>query len=263
MHLRISKYHGTGNDFILIDNRKPLFSGGEDMVKHLCHRRFGVGADGLILLQNKEGYDFEMVYFNADGKTSSMCGNGGRCIAAFAHRLGIIAENATFLAADGPHNARILSYDETSHQAVVSLHMQNVTDIQKGEDYYFLNTGSPHYVTYVDDVSTVSVNDVGKKIRNSERFRQIGTNVNFVQETDNVLNIRTYERGVEEETWSCGTGVTAAALVTAYKSGHQGAYNIETPGGSLKVHFEKNGNGFKNIFLEGPAVLVFDGEINN
>jgi len=262
MRLPFFKYHGTGNDFILIDNRAALFRGDTTAIKHLCHRRFGIGADGLILLQDKPGYDFEMVYYNADGNTSSMCGNGGRCITAFAARLGIIKDHTNFMAVDGPHQAKIISYDPLNHEAIVSLQMKDIEQVEKGKDFYFLDTGSPHYVTYVDEISTVNVNEEGEKVRNNQRFKEKGTNVNFVQEQNETLQVRTYERGVEAETWSCGTGVTASALVTALKNDHAGFYQVETPGGSLRVYFEKAGQGFKNVFLQGPATFVFDGNIN-
>jgi len=263
MQLSFSKYHGTGNDFILIDNRLHTFRDGDaSLVRKLCHRRFSIGADGLILLQEKSGYDFEMVYFNSDGRPSSMCGNGGRCIAAFAARLGIIGTSADFLASDGPHHAKVDSYDASTHEAVVSLKMKNVDFIEHGDGYHFLDTGSPHYVTFVKDVKSLNVAAEGRKIRNSSRFVQEGTNVNFAQLKDDALHIRTYERGVEDETWSCGTGVTAAALVTALQAGRVDPVNVETPGGSLQVSFETEGTGFKNIVLKGKATFVFDGFVN-
>jgi diaminopimelate epimerase len=262
MQLHFSKYHGTGNDFILIDNRQlPIQNIPVENIRHLCHRRFGIGADGLILLQNKEGYDFEMIYFNSDGNLSSMCGNGGRCIVAFARKLGIISNHAKFIAVDGDHTAEIISYNIKSNEAEVSLEMADVKEIEKGDGFYFLNTGSPHYVTLVENVEYLNVDAEGKKIRNSPRFIKEGTNVNFVQRENDLLHVRTYERGVEEETWSCGTGVTAAALVAGLQDENKNSVKLKTPGGPLQVLFERDGNGFKNIFLQGAATHVYDGMI--
>jgi diaminopimelate epimerase len=256
------KYQGTGNDFIMVDNRNRVFDPERvDLVRSICNRRFGIGADGLILLQSVPGYDFEMVYFNADGNISSMCGNGGRCITAFARKVGIITDKASFIAVDGPHTATIDKYDAVHHLAQVSLKMADVKNVKTGNDYYFLNTGSPHYITYVNDVAAVDVDAEGRKIRNSPEFRKEGTNVNFISESNGMLHIRTYERGVEAETLSCGTGVTAAALVAGLKRKKDGSVQLMTEGGQLDVAFEAAGDGFKNIFLIGPAAFVFEGVI--
>ncbi|HHM21915.1 MAG TPA: diaminopimelate epimerase, partial [Bacteroidetes bacterium] len=174
-NLPFHKYQGAGNDFILIDNRQLLFAPDDDLVRLMCHRRFGIGADGLILLQNKKGYDFEMIYFNADGRKSTLCGNGGRCVAAFARQLGIVQNTTTFLATDGPHQA-ILHDDEW-----VDLQMGNVEQIEQGEDYFILNTGSPHYVVFVEDLRDINVKETGQAIRYSDRFRKEGINVDFVE----------------------------------------------------------------------------------
>lgn len=227
------------------------------MVAKLCDRRFGIGADGLMLLQNKEAYDFEMVYFNSDGNTSSMCGNGGRCIVAFANRLGIIKDKAHFIATDGPHDALV-------KENRVSLKMNDVKEIEKNKEFCFLNTGSPHYVKFVEDVEKYNVFEEGKKIRYNERFKKEGTNVNFIERKPNSLYVRTYERGVEDETYSCGTGVTAAALIAAISNKSTAEYycDIQTLGGNIKVSFKKNpGGSFSDIWLEGPAEFVFKGEI--
>jgi len=256
------KYQGTGNDFIMVDNRNRVLDQGRiDLVRDLCNRRFGIGADGLILLQTIAGYDFEMVYFNADGNISSMCGNGGRCITAFARKLGIISDKASFIAVDGPHTAIIEKYDPVNHLAHVSLKMGDVKNIRTGDGYYFLNTGSPHYITFVNDVAVIDVDAAGRKIRNSDEFRKEGTNVNFISESSGLLHIRTYERGVEAETLSCGTGVTAAALVAGMKKKLDGPVRLMTAGGQLEVAFQADGDGFKNIFLRGPAAFVFEGVI--
>lgn len=252
------KYEGTGNDFIMIDNRNhQLKDISTDWVAKLCNRHFGIGADGLILLQNKQGYDFEMVYYNSDGNQSSMCGNGGRCIVEFARMLGIVKKSANFIAIDGEHKAIVnVGYN--------SLQMQNVNEIELQADYSFLNTGSPHYVLWVNDINNYPVYEEGKKIRNNKRFKAEGTNVNFIEQQGDYLFVRTYERGVENETFSCGTGVTAAALIAALKN--NGAFlnycNIKTLGGNLKVSYKKQtDNFFTDIWLEGPATFVFKGEI--
>ncbi|HEX8515783.1 MAG TPA: diaminopimelate epimerase [Bacteroidia bacterium] len=259
MHIRFSKYQGTGNDFIIIDNREMKFDRkNHELVAKLCHRRFGIGADGLMLLQAVQGFDFEMVYYNSDGRESSMCGNGGRCIVEFARSLGLVKEKALFLATDGEHEALI-------GQGHISLKMNNVSKIEQGASYAFLNTGSPHYVTFVNDVENYNVYEQGKDIRYNDRFRAEGTNVNFVEKKYNELFVRTYERGVEGETYSCGTGVTAAALVASLKNvaTADNYCDIKTLGGKLKVIFNKHrDNSFTDIWLEGPATLVFTGEVN-
>lgn len=258
MHLSFYKYQGTGNDFILVDNRLNEITLTNEQVKFLCDRRFGIGADGLMLLELEPGTDFKMVYYNSDGNTSSMCGNGGRCITAFAKHLGIIDNKAKFLAIDGMHEATI---DENE---IVSLKMQDVKSVESGDDFFYLNTGSPHYVKLVNDIEAYDVKNIGASIRNNERFKEVGTNVNFIERTDDRLFVRTYERGVEDETYSCGTGVTAAAIVAAIKGISNGKNNclIKTLGGDLEVKFERVlEQNFYNIWLIGPAVKVFTGTI--
>lgn len=257
MQLKCYKYQGTGNDFVIIDNREKNISLTVEQIRWLCDRRFGIGADGLMLLELEPGVDFKMVYFNSDGNESSMCGNGGRCITAFAKKLGIITTEAKFLAIDGMHESKIT-------EDIVSLKMNDVRDVEVGEDYFYLNTGSPHYVKFVKDIETFDVFTEGKKIRYNERFKAEGTNVNFIERKANELFVRTYERGVENETLSCGTGVTAAALVAGFKglSTDKKSCAIKTLGGNLNVKFEKVlENTFYNIWLEGPAVFVFSTQI--
>lgn len=254
MQLKCYKYQGTGNDFVIIDNREKTVSLTTEHIRLICDRRFGIGADGLMLLELEPGIDFKMVYFNSDGNESSMCGNGGRCITAFAQRLGIISTEAKFLAIDGMHEAKI-------RKDQVSLKMNDVRDMEVGDDYFWLNTGSPHYVKFVKDIETVDVVTEGRKIRYNDRFKEEGTNVNFIERKEHELFVRTYERGVENETLSCGTGVTAAALVAAFKgmSTDKKNCNIHTLGGKLNVTFEKVlENTFYNIWLEGPAMFVFE-----
>lgn len=258
MTVKFYKYQGTGNDFILIDNRaEGLNKQDRELVAHLCHRRFGIGADGLIYLQNRTGYDFEMVYFNSDGNESTMCGNGGRCLVRFAHDLGVIGNTCKFMAIDGEHDGHILP------DGTVSLKMKDVEAIKNYNNDFVLNTGSPHYVSFVNGVEHYPVVQDAKAIRYNDTFKSEGINVNFVEKlSDCDIYVRTYERGVEDETYSCGTGVVASSLAFATKSGQiMNQVNIQTPGGELQVRFEANGYGYRNIYLIGPAVRVFEGEV--
>ncbi len=259
MQVLLHKYQGTGNDFIIIDNRKTNITLSEEQVAWLCHRRFGIGADGLMMLEQAEGYDFRMVYYNSDGKESSMCGNGGRCLSAFAHRQGIASRNLHFTACDGEHFAEIIS--QTGNTTLVRLKMNDVDTIEQTEEAFILNTGSPHYVCIVEDVQSIDVYHAGKEIRYSETFKPHGLNVNFVQIMQpGVLFVRTYERGVEDETFSCGTGVTASALAYS-KIKDIRKVAIITKGGNLQVEFEVDKTGYRNIYLEGNADYVFQTEI--
>ncbi|NGF55995.1 diaminopimelate epimerase [Parapedobacter sp. SGR-10] len=256
--IKFYKYQGAGNDFILIDNRKGDFDRkNEDLVHRLCDRRFGIGADGVMLLQDAENYDFEMVYYNADGREGSMCGNGGRCIVAFARDLGITHEKTDFLAVDGKHQASI-------HGDQVNLGMIDVEQVDKDGEAFVLNTGSPHYITLVEDLARYAVYEKGKAIRNNERYREKGINVNFVEKEGEGYFVRTFERGVEDETLACGTGATAAAMAMAIHENREGS--IEMPirvlGGQLTISFLKEGNRFSQVYLKGPAQFVFEGEIN-
>lgn len=257
MKIKFYKYQGAGNDFILIDNREKISH--EFTVQHIkkmCDRHFGIGADGLMLLNNKDGFDFEMIYFNADGNEGSMCGNGGRCIVQFASNMGIKKNEYKFLATDGVHEAKIDLNKE------VSLKMNDVTDVDFSMDHYVLDTGSPHYVKFVGDVQDLNVVSDGSKIRNSREFSEKGINVNFVQTLDDDhIFVRTYERGVEDETLSCGTGVTASALMAAHNDNGFNHVEVRTKGGHLSVEFDKiSDSEFRNIWLSGPATFVFSGE---
>lgn len=261
MQLNFFKYEGAGNDFILIDNRNQTFQSHNDpeLIKKLCDRHFGIGADGLMVLQLKEGFDFEMIYFNADGREGSMCGNGGRCIAAFASHLELIKNETTFLAVDGPHHAIISAKGDW-----VSLQMADVQDIRKDVEAFVLNTGSPHYVLPVTELQNKDVYQEGKAIRYNDTYKDLGINVNFVQDMGDHYFVRTYERGVEKETLACGTGVTAVAMAMARKKGLSGMIQtaIRVPGGKLQVNFNYEGDKFSDVFLEGPATFVFLGAIN-
>lgn len=254
MEFNFIKYQGTGNDFVLIDNRAEFFPKKDvALIAKICHRRFGVGADGLILLESHMNLDFKMVYFNSDGNESSMCGNGGRCIVHFANSLEIVEGKCSFEAVDGMHHA-------SSDKDFVSLQMNDVKNIQVGEDHVFLDTGSPHHVEIVSELETFDVVSEGRKVRN-DIYKKEGSNVNFVKKIeDAVFSVRTYERGVEDETLSCGTGVTAVAIAM-FETGQTESKKIvlKTLGGDLQVRFTKEDNVYNNIYLEGPAVQVFKG----
>lgn len=258
MHFHFFKYQGTGNDFVVLDNRSLTFpKNNTKLIASLCDRRFGIGADGLMLLENDNSTDFKMVYYNADGNESSMCGNGGRCLVAFAKHLGIIGQETTFIAVDGLHHATINAED------VVSLQMKDVTEIAIASDYVFLNTGSPHHVQLVDNLESFPVVTEGAKLRYSDLYGQAGSNINFVKTiSDAEFSIRTYERGVEDETLSCGTGATAVAIAmhaTGKTKAEIIAINVE--GGKLQVQFSEENGIYTNVHLIGPAKLVFAGEI--
>lgn len=255
------KYQGAGNDFILIDNRKGAFDADNvDLVTKLCDRRFGIGADGLMLLNDTKNpeisHDFEMQYFNADGREGSMCGNGGRCIVAFARDLGMVVDNTVFLAVDGIHHADI-RLDQ------VNLGMIDVTEVHRDGAAYVLDTGSPHYVAFVENLSDLDVYREGYAIRNNQTYAREGINVNFIEKESNGYFCRTFERGVEDETFACGTGATAAAMTVAIAEGRTGA--IEVPirvvGGQLYISFYRKDDRFEHVYLKGPARFVYKGEV--
>ncbi len=264
MIVNFQKYQGTGNDFVLIDNRNKKLTPenfGQKQIAFLCHRRFGIGADGLMLVEKSELYDFEMKYYNSDGNLGSMCGNGGRCIVAFAKKVGAFEGNIIrFIASDGEHEAQIY---ESDNQIFVKLKMQDVSEIIESEIFTFLNTGSPHHIEFVENTELVDVFTKGKAIRYDKQAYPNGTNVNFVQVAGNQINVRTYERGVEDETYSCGTGVVASSIATFVKNPSlKNEFEINTKGGNLKVSFSpKTENSFENIWLEGAATFVFEGNI--
>jgi len=258
MVISFEKYHGTGNDFIMIDGRGPDFQIPDKAeIARLCDRRFGIGGDGLIIIRDSDQYDFKMLYYNADGGEGTLCGNGGRCAVAFCSKLGIIGKTTHFDAIDGLHRATI------SKSGNIQLEMNDVSDIQTLSDHYELDTGSPHYVKFVDRVENMDVFRLGSEIRNNQQYGKDGINVNFVTETGDGLYVRTYERGVENETWSCGTGVVASAICAAFKSNtDKKSFPVQTRGGKLEVSFVKSGTmKFERIVLSGPAAFVFKGKL--
>ncbi|MEA3445888.1 MAG: diaminopimelate epimerase [Bacteroidota bacterium] len=266
MKIDFFKYQGTGNDFIIIDNRGLEYNLSKKQVAYLCNRRFGIGADGLMLLENHDNLDFEMRYFNADGAEASLCGNGGRCMVAFAKMQGLFTNSTKFMAVDGVHEASI------NKKGIVDLKMLDVTTIRKTLNGYYLNTGSPHYVTFVDNADILDVFVEGRNIRYHKEFSPDGCNVNFVDEIETgIIKVYTYERGVENETLSCGTGVVAAAISSYIKNRPStDNFSVQTKGGNLSVKFSctetkkasQNKNLlFTNIWLSGPAEFVFSGYI--
>ncbi|PNW26163.1 diaminopimelate epimerase [Formosa algae] len=251
------KYQGTGNDFVMIDNRLNTFNKQDTaLINRLCDRRFGIGADGLILLENHDEADFKMVYYNADGNESTMCGNGGRCLSQFAKDLNVIDKKASFEAIDGMHHV-VFEGD------LVQLQMQDVPIVEDHKSYVFLNTGSPHHVQFEDNIASFDIKTIGRNIRNGAPYYKEGTNVNFVKKiSSNEFQVRTYERGVEDETLSCGTGVTAVAIAMNYLGETpDNTVHLKVQGGELKVSFTKTESGYNNVWLTGPAKQVFKGEI--
>jgi diaminopimelate epimerase len=255
--VQFKKYQGTGNDFILIDARKSKFSSlAPEKITFLCDRRFGIGADGLILIRLHPDYDFSMIYYNSDGNEGTMCGNAGRCAVAFARKTGMIRDYARFEAADGFHEGWI-------NKNIVKLTIQPVDGIKILDDHYELNTGSPHYVKFVKNAEKTDVRNEGPAIRYSNAYREKGINVNFVSPYKDGIFVRTYERGVENETLSCGTGIVASAICAAINSkSDKNSYTIYTRGGILQVSFTRTGeNRYEKIILEGPVGFVFEGNV--
>ena len=256
MNFTFSKYHGAGNDFIIIDNRNYNISFSTNQVKYLCNRHLGIGADGLMLLNADNESDFRMVYYNSDGNESTMCGNGGRCLVQYANDHGIVKENYLFIAIDGPHEASI------EKNGWIHLKMSDVNTVEVGDHFFITNTGSPHYVQLVNGVEKFDVFTAGKAIRYNERFKAEGVNVNFIEFHNDHLFVRTYERGVENETFSCGTGVTASAITTHLNKIGEHHVAIKTIGGELAVSFNNQGGGhFNDIWLQGPGTFVYSASI--
>jgi len=255
MEISFVKYHGAGNDFVIINNTISAYVLTKEQIAFMCHRRFGIGADGLMLIEKSDEADFRMRYFNSDGNESTMCGNGGRCISHYAHSIGLTGVSISFVGIDGPHEATILAPDR------IKLKMKNVDTVETGNGYFFLDTGSPHHVIFGQGVTNIDVVAQGKEIRYSDRYPE-GTNVDFVEELENNrIFVRTYERGVEDETLSCGTGVVASAIATYLKGNSQEQFTIETRGGTLEVSFCHQKARFFEIYLTGPVKFVFSGKI--
>ncbi len=254
------KYQGAGNDFILIDNRQKIFDGDKiAFARNWCNRRFGIGSDGLIFIENCDSAQFEMDFYNPDG-SQSFCGNGSRCAVAFAKFLGIVEQDILFNAIDGLHNAELVG-DQ------VKIGMNQFGSIEKIGADDFIDTGSPHYISYCRPNDQRDIIAFGQAVRYSERFKEEGTNVNLINEIgDHHIAIRTYERGVENETLACGTGATACGLSYAALQQDQisGVVKVDVKGGELKIHYVKTNQAdvFSDIWLEGPAEFVFKGVIN-
>jgi diaminopimelate epimerase len=260
MIFNFHKYQGNGNDFVIIDQGSLTDELSAVQIQNMCDRRFGIGADGLIIVKSSDDHDFEMVYYNADGHEASMCGNGARCAVAFFYAKGKSGSSLSFQAYDGKHLGIVNGEELKGKRFDVSISMSEVPTVEKGEGFYFLDTGSPHYVEFVDKVAEIDVVKEGRKTRNAYRFSPGGTNVNFAELSGDRIFVRTYERGVEDETLSCGTGVTASAIA-AYL--HVGLKDIQihTTGGDFHVTFEEKDGSFNSIWLRGPAELVFEGSI--
>lgn len=256
--LHFYKYHGTGNDFVIFDGRTidvhALMT--QEVIEGICHRRFGIGADGLMILENHPKADFNMVYYNADGRPSSMCGNGGRCLVAFAKKMGVIEDQCTFMATDGLHEATI-------KDNWIELKMIDVHQLEYDGESCILDTGSPHYIKACSNLDDLDIVPTAHAIRYNDRFSNEGININFLQETDKGIRIRTYERGVEDETLACGTGATAAAIayVDRYDLKGQQEVDIQVEGGQLSVKVNRVGDGYEDVWLCGPAAFVFEGEV--
>ncbi|SHN21027.1 diaminopimelate epimerase [Flavobacterium xinjiangense] len=258
MQIEFYKYQGTGNDFVMIDNRSNFFPKDNiQLIARLCDRRFGIGGDGLILLENDIETDFKMVYYNSDGNQSSMCGNGGRCLVAFAKKLHVIKDNTTFIATDGLHHASV------AENGIVSLQMIDVPEVKITPDYVFMNTGSPHHIQLVEDLEHYNVKENGASIRYGELYGKQGSNINFVKKIDETtFSLRTYERGVEDETLACGTGATAVAIaMNVLGETKASSIDLNVEGGKLVVSFDEKDGKFTNVFLKGPAEFVFKGTI--
>lgn len=259
MQLPFLKYHGAGNDFVLVHNPDIAGELSQQQIARICNRRFGVGADGLIIVEAHPEYDFFMRYYNSDGRESTMCGNGGRCAVAFARDAGYIGTSTTFLAADGPHKATLYG------QHIVNLQMQDVQEIWNMQDGFFIDTGSPHYVQFVTDPARIDVYRQGRRLRYDPAFGSAGTNVNFIATDGADIHIRTYERGVENETLACGTGAVASAIAAhLYESPQTKKFRIHAKGGTLDVSFEQHERGyFSEVYLKGPARYVFSGVLQD
>ena len=257
--IRFDKYHGAGNDFVMLDMTKTQFELDVATVERLCNRRFGIGADGLIMVCKSTKGDFKMRYYNSDGREASFCGNGSRCTVAFAYDKGIITKQETlFEAYDGMHHGSIIS--DNGDSKIVRMQMSNAK-AEPHDGHILVDTGSPHYVTQVQDLETLDVKRLGSKIRYDKSISENGVNVDFIHFDGTTIHIRTYERGVEDETLACGTGVTAAAIATAIWFGGE-HFEVKARGGDLSVDLRRDNLIFSNITLTGPACHVFGGEVS-
>ena len=259
MNFQFEKYQGAGNDFIILDDREDSFPDQDhSLIQKLCDRHFGIGADGLILLRDSSRSDFKMLYFNANGHPSSLCGNGSRCVFAFAKKHKIVSNQGTFETSDGTHKGSITPDD------LICIEMGDVLKIEKRDMAIFMDTGSPHHIEFVDEVSAVDVKVQGAAIRYGAPYFEAGSNANFVEKVnENEFNIRTYERGVEDETLACGTGAVAAAIAVHFSElTPLNVVKINALGGRLQVSFTPDSGQYKNIQLTGPAVFVFSGNLN-
>lgn len=257
MRIKFSKYQGAGNDFVMVDNRSKSYPLTQQQIECLCNRRFGIGADGLILLENRLGVDFQMIYYNADGFVGSMCGNGGRCVVAFAKELGLITESCDFVAYDGLHSARCISEEN------VALKMTDVSIVTSIADAWQLDTGSPHLIFFKNNIKDIDVQVDGAAVRNSSLYKEQGINVNFAERIGDGLVLRTYERGVEDETLACGTGAIATAIAAREaRLITEDKVLVNVLGGNLEVSFTKKENVYCDIYLTGDAKFVFKGEVD-
>ena len=264
--LKFSKMEGTGNDFVVVDNRSGIVKDRENLAKRICLRKKGVGADGLLLLEKSDRADFRMRVFNPDGSEPEMCGNGARCVARFAYLEGIIDKECSFETLSGlvsayidEENVRIKMKDPSFLNLRLELSLKDGSCAG-----YHLDTGVPHFVLFVPEIERVALEKLGPEIRYHQSFQPAGTNVDFVEVKESFLKVRTYERGVEAETLSCGTGVTAAAIVASLVQELTSPVEVRTKGGNLKVHFQRrNKSNFTRVFLEGEVRLVYEGRYND
>jgi|TARA_B100001094_G_scaffold301698_1_gene328231 diaminopimelate epimerase len=257
MKINFSKFNGAGNDFIIIDNRNNSIDYNSSLIKHICDRNFGIGGDGLILINESDLYDFEILHYTSDGQIGSLCGNGSRCAISFAYKNNIIGKKTVFEAFDGIHNAEIID------EELVKMEMKINSKIIENEYGTWLDTGSPHLIIEKENIDELDVNNLARKIRYNEYYKENGVNVNFIEKiSDETFKIRTYERGVENETLACGTGSTASAICMNYLgNSDSNIITMKCRGGNLKVEFNSSDQTFTNISITGPAIKVFEGTI--
>ena len=257
MKISFSKYNGAGNDFIVIDNRYNKLSLTKSQIFKLCNRNVGIGADGIISIENSDKTDFEILHYTSDGTLGSLCGNGSRCAVSFAYRNKIINKETRFEAFDGSHKAEIIN-DE-----LIIMQMKLNSKIIENEYGVWLDTGSPHLIVEANNTDIIDVKNAGQSIRYNDFYKEEGVNVNFVEKvSDDVFKIRTYERGVEDETKACGTGSTASAICMNYLGRTKSnEIKMKCQGGDLNIKFINTDDEFSNISITGPAKFVFEGVI--